>query len=155
MQDPFKRPTFVPALFYPDMREALDWLERAFGFRRSMVITAPDGKIVHSEMKFAGGLIMVGESWADHTATPAEIGDRNTQSLHVHLDEDVDAHCARAKAAGAAILREPTDEFYGDRTYLARDLGGHVWNFGQTRKIVSREEAENASGLKIEGWVEG
>jgi hypothetical protein len=50
------------------------------------------------------------------------------------------------------ILQEPTDQFYGDRTYRARDPEGHVWSFGQTVRVVSREEAEKASGLKIVGW---
>lgn len=57
-----------------------------------------------------------------------------------------------APAAGATILTEPEDQFYGDRTYRARDPEGHVWTFAQTVRRVSREEAEAASGLKIEGW---
>ena len=65
----------------------------------------------------------------------------------------LDAHCERARAAGAEIIREPEDEFYGDRTYMAKDPEGHVWSFAQNLRYVSREEAEKASGLKIEGWV--
>jgi hypothetical protein len=49
-------------------------------------------------------------------------------------------------------MREPEDQFYGDRVYVAKD-GGHVWSFAQNLRYVSREEAEKASGLKIEGWV--
>jgi uncharacterized glyoxalase superfamily protein PhnB len=60
---------------------------------------------------------------------------------------------ARARGAGATILAEPSDQFYGDRTYRAADLEGHVWSFGQTVRQVSREQAEVASGLKIEGWA--
>jgi uncharacterized glyoxalase superfamily protein PhnB len=48
--------------------------------------------------------------------------------VYVYVD-DVDAHFARAKAAGASILEEPTDQFYGDRRYIARDLEGHEWTF--------------------------
>jgi uncharacterized glyoxalase superfamily protein PhnB len=59
---------------------------------------------------------------------------------------------ARAAAAGAEIVQQPTDQFYGDRTYRARDPEGHVWTFAQTVRRVSREEAERASGFKIEGW---
>lgn len=58
----------------------------------------------------------------------------------------------RAKSVGAEILQTPKDEFYGDRTYRARDPEGHVWTFGQTVNDVSREEAEQASGLTTEGW---
>jgi hypothetical protein len=50
-------------------------------------------------------------------------------------------------------MREPEDQFYGDRVYMAKDPEGHVWGFAQNLRYVSREEAEKASGLKIEGWV--
>jgi uncharacterized glyoxalase superfamily protein PhnB len=73
--------------------------------------------------------------------------------VHVHLDEDIDRRGARAKAAGAEIIQAPETQFYGDRTYRARDPEGHIGTFGQTVKTVTREEAEKASGLKIDGWI--
>jgi uncharacterized glyoxalase superfamily protein PhnB len=58
------------------------------------------------------------------------------------------------RPALTAGVQEPTDQFYGDRTYRARDPEDHVWTFGQTVHHVSREEAERIGGLKIEaaGW---
>ena len=153
MEDPFRRPSFGSAVSYRDPWAALDWLEKAFGFERSMVITDKDGRLAHSEMKFGDGYLMVGSEWADFVASPASVGGKNTQSIHVQLQDGIDTHCERARAAGAAILMEPADQFYGDRTYRARDLEGHVWTFAQTVRSVTREEAERASGLKIEGWV--
>ncbi|HRX40544.1 MAG TPA: VOC family protein, partial [Parvularculaceae bacterium] len=61
--------------------------------------------------------------------------------------EDIDAHCARARKAGAEILMEPETQFYGDRTYRARDPEGHIWTFGQTVKQVSPEEWDKESGF--------
>ena len=153
MDDPFRRTAFGAALFYKNPLAALDWLERAFGFERVMVIRDQQDQLVHSEMRFGDSYLMVGSEWADFTASPASIGGKNTQTLHVHLQEGLDQHCERARAAGAVILREPQDEFYGDRTYTARDAEGHVWTFGQTVRKVTREEAEQASGLKIDGWA--
>ena len=153
MEDPFRRASFGSAVFYRDPRAALDWLEKAFGFERSMVITDKDGRLAHSEMKFGDGYLMVGSEWADFVASPASVGGKNTQLVHVQLQDGIDAHCERARAAGAAILMEQADQFYGDRTYRALDLEGHVWTFAQTVSNVTREEAERASGLKIEGWV--
>ncbi|MCY1225387.1 hypothetical protein D9M68_96950 [compost metagenome] len=153
MDDPFRRTAFGAALFYKNPLAALDWLERAFGFERVMVIRDQQDQLVHSEMRFGDSYLMVGSEWADFTASPASIGGKNTQTLHVHLQEGLDQHCEHARAAGAVILREPQDEFYGDRTYTARDTEGHVWTFGQTVRKVTREEAEQASGLKIDGWA--
>lgn len=152
MDDPFPRATFGAAVIYKDPLAALDWLERAFGFERVMAITDADGHLVHAEMRFGDGYVMIGAEWTEHVASPLSTGGKVTQSQHVQLKEGLDAHCARARAAGADIVREPEDQFYGDRVYSARDPEGHVWSFGQTVRQMSREEAERASGLKIDGW---
>lgn len=153
MSNPFNRPAFGSALFYKDPFAALDFLEKAFGFERTMVITDADGNLGHAEMRFGDGYLMIGGEWTDYVASPASTGGRNTQSIHVHLDGGVDEHCDRAVAAGAVVVRPLEDQFYGDRTYSARDPEGHVWSFAQNQRYVSREDAEQASGLRIEGWV--
>lgn len=154
MAESVSRPALTPSVFYKDPWAALDWLETAFGFERCMVITDQDGNLAHSEMRVGGdGLIYVGSEWAEFVASPASIGGKNTQMLHVRVDRDIDGHCARARAAGAVVPQDPADQFYGDRTYRAQDPEGHVWVFGQAIRQVSREEAEQASGLKIEGWM--
>ena len=153
MEDQFRRTALAPALFYREPLGALDWLEQAFGFARTMVITDDQGRLAHAEMRFGDSYLMIGSEWTDYTASPASLKGKNTQSVHVHLRDGLDAHCERARAAGAVIVREPEDQFYGDRVYTARDPEGHVWTFGQTVRQVSREEAEQASGLKIDGWI--
>jgi uncharacterized glyoxalase superfamily protein PhnB len=153
MSDPFRRPTFGSAVIYKNPAAALEWLQKAFGFERTMAITDPQGKLVHSEMRYGNGYLMVGNEWNEKVASPASVGGCNTQSIHILIEGDIDAHCARARAAGAVIVQEPADQFYGDRTYSARDLEGHVWAFGQNLRYVTREEAERVSGLKIDGWV--
>ena len=103
-------------------------------------------------MHFGESYISLGSEWAEFIASPASVGGKNTQFVRVQLQDGIDAHCERARAAGAEILQEPADQFYGDRTYRARDPEGHVWTFSQTVRYVSREEAERVSGLKIKGW---
>ena len=104
MADAYQRPTFAAAVLYKNPFAALDWLEKAFGFERSMVITDASGNLGHAEMKFGDGYIMVGGEWADFVASPATVAGKNTQTVHVHLNSNVDAHCERARAAGAAVL---------------------------------------------------
>lgn len=152
MEDVFRRPALGSAVFYRDPAAALDWLENAFGFERAMAISDKDGRLSHAEMRFGDGYIMLGSEWADFIASPASVSGKNTQAIHVHLQDGLDAHCERARAAGAAIVQEPAEQFYGDRTYRARDPEGHLWTFGQTVRHVSREEAERISGLTIDGW---
>jgi uncharacterized glyoxalase superfamily protein PhnB len=150
---PDVRPTLVSSLVYCNPRAAIAWLEKAFGFETVMLIEEPSGEIAHSELRFGDAVVMVGREWDEDHKSPASLGGKNTQSLHIHIDTDVDAHFARAKAAGAEVFAEPETQFYGDRTYRCRDPEGHIWTVGQTVKAVSREEAEAATGLKITGWV--
>lgn len=152
MHDPFHRPVFTPAVFYRDPLAALTWLQEAFGFTRGMLITDAQGGFGHAEMRCGDGTIMVGGEWAESIASPASVGSRNTQNVHVLLPEGLDAHCAHARAVGAVIVQEPTEQFWGDRNYRARDPEGHLWTFCQVVRAVTREEAERASGLRIEGW---
>jgi uncharacterized glyoxalase superfamily protein PhnB len=147
------RPALIPAVFYKDPRKALAWLEQAFGFELFMLLETPDGQVAHSEMSFGNSAVMIGSEFTQDHQSPASIGGKNTQTIHIHIDDDIHAHFERAKAAGAQILMPPTAQFYGDVTYSCRDPEGHIWTIGQTGKTVTREEAEAVSGLKITGWV--
>lgn len=142
------RPSITPALSYQDPRAALDWLQKAFGFEIEMVIEDEAGNPVHSELRYADGLIMVGAEWNADTKSPASVGRKCTQTVHMHMTENIDAHCERARKAGAEILQEPATQFYGDRTYRARDPEGHIWTFGQTVKVMAPAEWDKAGGVK-------
>lgn len=141
------------AVFYQDPKAALAWLEKAFGFELSMLLEDAEGNVAHSQMDFGDSYVMIGQEWSDDHKSPKSVGGKNTQTVSIQIDTDVDAHCERARAAGAEIMAEPQTQFYGDRTYRCRDPEGHVWTVGQTVHQVSREAAEAASGLKITGWV--
>nr|MDQ2862020.1 VOC family protein [Pseudomonadota bacterium] len=150
---PVARASLISALSYQDPRAALAWLESAFGFEVTMLIEDADGRVAHSEMRFGNCAVMIGSEWSADHKSPKSLGGKNTQSVHIQIDTDVDAHCERARAAGAEITLEPATQFYGARSYRCRDVEGHIWTVGQTVKTVTREEAEKASGLKITGWV--
>lgn len=144
------RPAFIPSLIYRDHRAALEWLRKAFGFEVSYLLTDSSGNIVHAEMAHGGGVITVGSEWADWTRSPASVGGKNTQRIHVRIDRGIDEHCERARQAGATIVMPPTDQFYGDRSYMAADLEGHHWTFCQAVRAVSDEEIERATGFKVQ-----
>ncbi len=137
MQPPPKNwPRLSSALFYDDAGAAIDWLCRAFGFSVRIKVEGEGGRIVHSELELGEGVIMVATSGKSSIlVSPGSIGGKNTQCLMAYID-DVDAHCATARAAGAKILKEPANQDYGpdhwaDRGYEAEDIGGHRWWFAQ------------------------
>ena len=145
-------PVFTSAVFYRDPKAALQWLEQAFGFEVTMAIDGPhdEPEMCHYEMSCQGqGRIMVGAQWDDWISSPAGVGGKNTQTVHVQLPDGLDQHCERARAAGATIAAEPKDEFYGDRSYRAVDIEGHRWTFSTKIRDVSKAEAEEALGQPI------
>jgi uncharacterized glyoxalase superfamily protein PhnB len=154
------RPTFISSVIYDDPHAALKWLEEAFGFETTTLVTDAEGKLAHSEMSFGNGAVTIGGPWTGapfgpaRSCSPASTGGAMTQFLRVHLDDGLDAHCERARAAGARIVAEPEEQFYGSRVYRAMDPEGHVWNFSQEIRVVPKEEAEAATGLKIQMFRE-
>jgi uncharacterized glyoxalase superfamily protein PhnB len=118
----------IPELPYPDVREAAEWLCRAFGFRERLQIGDHRAQLVYEN----GAVIVIqGEDGPSH--------------LLVRV-EDADAHRARAEAAGATIRSEPTDWPYGERQYSAEDPGGHIWTFSES--IADVDPADWGGTLK-------
>jgi uncharacterized glyoxalase superfamily protein PhnB len=135
-------PRISTALYYEQPSKAIDWLCRAFGFEVRLKIEGENGEIVHSELTFGDGLIMVGTSGggaahpeAAFRKSPKACGGANTQNMMVYVD-DAEAHCKRAREAGAKIVTEPKvtdygEEYWSDRGYECEDLEGHRWWFYQ------------------------
>jgi uncharacterized glyoxalase superfamily protein PhnB len=137
-------PSVSCSVCYRDPKAALKWLEHAFGFEPAVVMLNDAGDVMHSEMRFGDGVIMVAGEWSALNKSPRSVDGINTQTVHIQMTDDVDAHCAHARKAGAKIVREPETQFYGDRTYRAEDPEGHVWSFGQKIRRMTAEEWDAA-----------
>lgn len=120
-------PTFYPMLRYKNAPAAIKWLAAAFGFEEHLVVPGPNDTVAHAELRFGTGIFMLGSQKDD-------IYGNAGMAPYVYV-ADIDAHCARARAAGAVIVREPFDTDYGSRDYAARDCEGHVWSFGTYRPV--------------------
>lgn len=133
-------PRLSASVFYRDPPGAIDWLCRTFGFECRLKVEGDQGQIVHSELVFGEAVVSVGgldgdREYQKRFRSPLDIEGGVTCALAFYVDE-VDAHYARAVAAGANIFREVKTEDYGDdywadRSYGAYDLEGHVWFFSQ------------------------
>jgi uncharacterized glyoxalase superfamily protein PhnB len=122
-----------PCLYYDDAPAAIEFLCRAFGFRRRLVVPGENGAVLHSELSFEGpdgalDVIMVGTADGSRHCISAQRLPGVHQSLCVRV-ADPDAHHARAVAAGAVVQQPLRDEDYGSRGYMARDPEGQLWYF--------------------------
>ncbi len=125
--------TVIPAVRYRDAPAAIDWLCEAFGFEKQLVVPGGDGTVVHAQLVFGNGMIMVGSARDDafgELQKPLEDPDAPVSKSAYVVVSDVDAHHARAVAAGARIAMPPEDQDYGGRLYSCRDPEGNLWNFG-------------------------
>jgi uncharacterized glyoxalase superfamily protein PhnB len=132
--------TFVPCLRYRDAPAAIEWLCRAFGFEKHLVVPGPNGTVAHAQLSFGNGMIMLGSvvdsEFGQLMKQPDEIGGAETQTPYV-IVSDADAVYSSAKAAGAKIVIDIKDEDYGGRGFSCRDPEGHLWNIGTYDPWVS------------------
>lgn len=121
-----------PRLFYRDAPAAIEWLERAFGFAPRLIVPGPDNSVRHGEMSLGSSVIMVSTARADRGwVSPRDLTGVN-QLVCMYVD-NVDAHYARARTAGAEMIDELHGSDYGARSYECRDPEGNVWSFGDYR----------------------
>jgi uncharacterized glyoxalase superfamily protein PhnB len=133
-------PRLTSSATYQDANAAIDWLCKAFGFEVRLKIDGDGGVVEHSELTYGEALFFIADERRQMDKerpfrSPKSIGGYCTQAMMLFVD-DVDAHCAHAKANGAKIVREPTvsdygEEYWTDKSYGVLDLEGHQWWFCQ------------------------
>jgi uncharacterized glyoxalase superfamily protein PhnB len=131
-------PEFYPGMVYSDLKRAMAWLEKAFGFRTLMAIENEDGSYAHVEMAYNNVIIMPSGPRREWTwKSPQDIG-ATTASIYMFIpDADIADHFERARAAGAEIVMPLERKDYGGSGYTARDLDGHYWSFGSYRPSLT------------------
>jgi uncharacterized glyoxalase superfamily protein PhnB len=115
-----------PVLKYDDSHAAIDFLERAFGFERLQVHEDDTGKVAHAELRCGDGIVGLSSTGV---GDPVYEQAAHRTVVYVSADE-VDSLYDRAKAAGAEVVLEPTDQDYGSRDFSVRDPEGNIWSFG-------------------------
>ena len=122
----------IPTFRYRDAPAAIDFLCRVFGFERHLVVPGEDGSIVHAQLRFGNGMIMLSSATeSDFGRMTGLPGPGNTGGQSPYLvTAEIDAHYARTKDAGVEILLDNADKEYGGRGYTCRDPEGYIWSFG-------------------------
>lgn len=134
--------TVTPVLIYPDVRAAVAWLEKAFGFEERTRI----GEAHRAQLRVGyDGAVIVADVRGDQV--PPQVGSV-TCVIKVRVP-DVDSAFLRARDAGARVIDEPTSFEYGERSCSLEDLAGHRWELTQTVRDVAPEEW---GGVTVAPW---
>jgi len=133
-------PRMSSGVYYEDANAAIDWLCKAFGFEVRLKVQGEGDLVQHSELVYGEAVVMIGDVRVQASkdrpfASPKSLGGKTTQGVSFYID-DADAHCARAREAGAKIVYGPKvsdygEEYWSDKSYQAEDLEGHLWWFSE------------------------
>ena len=124
-----------------DAEKAIEFYKEAFGVKEKFRLTEPGGRIGHAELEFGSATLMLADEFPEcGFEGPKETG-ITSFTLHIHVD-NADELIQRAVKAGAKIVREPQDQFYGERSGTIKDPFGHHWNIGHHIEDVSTEEMQ-------------
>ena len=137
---PSNYPRLCPYLAVKGADDAIAFYCDVLGFnRRGDVMRSPDGRVGHAELELGNALLMLADEWPEvGNLSPTSIGGSPVM-LSIYVP-DVDATYAKAMAAGAVSLREPDDQFYGDRTAGITDPWGHRWSIATHIEDVPDDE---------------
>jgi uncharacterized glyoxalase superfamily protein PhnB len=120
--------TISPTIVYDDAKSAIRLLKDAFGFSEQAVYEDEKGQVLHAELAYGDGLVMLGSRRREGVFAEAMAGG-GPVAVYVVV-QDTDAHHRQAVEHGVEILMPPTDQDYGSRDYMARDAEGNIWSFG-------------------------
>ena len=128
----------IPYITYADAPAAIEFLCKAFGFEERFRLPMPDGRVGHAELGYRDSVVMLSSVYEEMgLASPRDLPAHHAQIM-CYVD-DVDAHHARATGAGA-VVTDPEDQPYGDRSYRAVDPEGHRWIFSTHLRDVAPED---------------
>jgi PhnB protein len=131
--------TVTPYLIVDGAQELLSFVKKAFGAEETVLMAGPDGSVGHAEVRIGDSIVMLADATKQSPALAA--------MLHLYV-EDCDAAYQRALDSGAESVREPKDEFYGDRMAGVRDRFGNQWYVATHVEDLSEEEvAKRAQDL--------
>ncbi|MEA2738903.1 MAG: PhnB protein [Acetobacteraceae bacterium] len=131
----------TPYLIVDGADRAISWYVEALGARELMRLSTPGGTIGHAEIEIGGSRVMLADEAPDHDAKAPGAFGGSPVSLHLYLP-DVDAAIAKALSAGATVVSQPADKFYGDRLGSLRDPFGHTWHLATHIEDVTQVEIE-------------
>jgi PhnB protein len=119
--------------------DAIEFYKKAFGAQEMFRLDAPDGRVGHAELQIGDSRLMLSEPCDQGGFVSPQAGSKTSFAMHLYVP-DVDEQFKRAIEAGASVVTEVQDMFYGDRSGSVRDPFGHLWFIGTHKEDLSPDE---------------
>ncbi len=130
--------------------KAIEFYTQVFGAKEKFRLVELSGRIGHAELDFGGSTLMLADEFPEYNIKGPQTAGATTVTIHIHVD-NADEVIRRAAAAGAEVVFEPKDQFYGERSGRIRDPFGHEWNIGHHIENVSSDEMQRRYTAMIKG----
>src|SRR5262245_33506380 len=130
-----------PYICVKNAAKAIEFYKEAFGAKEKFRLTEPNGRIGHAEIDLGPACVMLSDEFPEYGIVAPNPSDPASSQLHVAVDNAVE-FIARARKLGAQVIREPSDQFYGERSGTIRDPFGLQWNIGHHIEDVSPEQMQ-------------
>jgi len=139
----------MPRLYCRDGATEIDFCKAVFGAVELNRRPGPDGKAGHALMTIGPAMIMIEAEWPGFTSRPPALDGSSPVVIFVYV-EDVDAAVERSVAAGAKVLVEAKNQFWGDRTGWVMDPAGHVWTIASRIEETTGQQRADRWAAKLE-----
>ena len=136
--------SLTPYLAVEDAAKAIDFYKEAFGAEEHVRMPSPDGKVAHAELQIGDSKLMLSDPFPQSNVRPPSERGGPTASIFMYVN-DADATFEQAQKAGATVVAELEDMFWGDRFGTLSDPFGHVWSVATHKEDLSEEEMAERS----------
>ncbi|MGH2617232.1 MAG: VOC family protein [Thermomicrobiales bacterium] len=136
--------SIVPALAVADIEKSVEFYSEVLGFDVAFTLPGEDGKLIHASVKRGDSEVMFGKRDPNNPHDQGKLGTGVALYATVADSEDIDAYFQRVKDAGATVVQEPTDQFWGHRDWIIADPDGYLLWIGKPVRDVAAEEMQEA-----------
>ena len=142
-------PSISPLLSVDDIAKSMDYYEKVLGFQRGLTLPGDDGKPVHGEAHTGDLMVMFGPAQHPENVAAAKLAQGTPRGVGVLLyfdlgEQDIDSYYEGVKKAGAKVIEEITDQFWGDRTFTIEDPDGYILTFSRHVRDVDFSQMQQS-----------
>jgi len=131
-----------------DVKAAVAFYQKAFGFAKRGVMNGPDGKPIHAELTLRGTTLMLGPENPARGMRSAKTVGASPASLYLYV-ENVDKTVAKAVGLGATTQGPVMDMFWGDRCGMVVDPDGYGWMVGTHKAEPTTQEMKRKMAEQV------